>query len=51
VYESHYGPLNAQFSQSTSNRRWGDVVKGAFYVLKRCQREFLIAETSLYTVH
>jgi len=28
VYESHNGPLNAQFSQSTSSRRWGDVVKG-----------------------
>jgi len=41
--------LRAQFSQSTSNRRWGDVVEGAFYVLKRRQRVFLIAETFLYT--
>jgi len=32
VYESHYGPLNAQFSQSASVCRWGNVVEGAFYV-------------------
>jgi len=32
VYESHYRPLNAQFSQSISDSRWGDVVEDAFYV-------------------
>jgi len=29
---SHYGPLNAQFSQSASDSRWGAVAEGAFFV-------------------